>query len=325
MLPSELRDAVAPGSEAPVVQHAFITEAHLSIVLAGPRDRGPTAVVKVAQAEEPILALTRHERVLRSLHANDRLVAWSPVLPVVLWSGRQRGTTVLVERFIAGYLATDLVADPGQRVGVMRASLRAISDLHQRTRRMTIVDDRLLEAWVHSPARALAGAGVALDRGGLERIADEVSAVLMGRTLPIGWMHGDFWLGNVLIGQDGSIAGILDWDRATPDGWAVHDLLHLAVSTRLILEGTDVGMTVASILEDPADAIRAMLHDDAAAPDLPDDADALRASVLLYWLRYVSWPPAASNLQSSRWVRRNITTVIEAASATRSGVPFAGR
>jgi hypothetical protein len=58
---------------------------------------------------------------------------------------------------------------------------------------------------------------------------------LLGRTLPIGWCHGDFKVENVTYDPATlAVAGVLDWEHASPRGLSYIDLLYLLLYNRVI-------------------------------------------------------------------------------------------
>lgn len=58
---------------------------------------------------------------------------------------------------------------------------------------------------------------------------------LLGRTLPIGWCHGDFKIENVTYDPATlRVAGVLDWEHASPRGLSYIDLLYLLLYNRVI-------------------------------------------------------------------------------------------
>ena len=54
---------------------------------------------------------------------------------------------------------------------------------------------------------SLPGAGV------IQRLADALYSDLAGREMTVGWTHGDFHLGNIIVGPDRRVTGSLTWAR----------------------------------------------------------------------------------------------------------------
>jgi aminoglycoside phosphotransferase (APT) family kinase protein len=188
----------------------------------------------------------------------------------------------------------------------------AISGLHEATARSVDVDDALLAQWVDDRIRALMEHRDSPDRTtGLERVRRAVQAALDGRTMTTGWIHGDYWLGNVLLDDGGRVTGIVDWEGAAPDELALHDLIHLVLYTRRTIERVHLGRVIRSALDAPLQEP----EDDvlARASELAGGIDR-RTAMTLYWLRWVvanlrRHPDLGRNRQ---WQRENVDLVLDA-------------
>ena len=64
----------------------------------------------------------------------------------------------------------------------------------------------------------------AAERGTLQRLTSRLLGELSA--LPGGWVHGDFWPGNLVV-RRGRLRAVIDWDAALRDGLPMLDLLHL--------------------------------------------------------------------------------------------------
>jgi aminoglycoside phosphotransferase (APT) family kinase protein len=119
---------------------------------------------------------------------------------------------------------------------------------------------------------------------------------LEGLTLSVGWVHGDFSPGNVLV-DGGRVCGIVDWDQAIPDGLPVLDLLQFMLASR----SGELGAAIASFR--PTGAERDLLADHAVELD---------AAVLLCWLRHVGANLEKSGRYASnrRWLEANVKAVL---------------
>ena len=59
-------------------------------------------------------------------------------------------------------------------------------------------------------------------------------------SLPHGFVHGDFWHGNLLV-VDGRLSGVVDWPAAHPGGLPLLDLLHLQATSLSEQSGRQLG------------------------------------------------------------------------------------
>jgi hypothetical protein len=172
------------------------------------------------------------------------------------------------------------------------------------------VDEALLARWVDAPAQRLAA--VSANAPAISRLKDELRDALAGRTLTAGWIHGDFWAGNLLVTPNGqTITGILDWDLAGADELPSHDLYNLVLSTEQLVRGGGLGDGVCKRLKGarPYDWEHALL-----SAYLPfSDAARQRASLILFWLRYVATcvEKGPRRALSGWWLTKNVEAVLD--------------
>jgi hypothetical protein len=69
-----------------------------------------------------------------------------------------------------------------------------------------------------------------LFRGVVQRAAD-----LRGTTIPLVGVHGDFWMGNLLVGH-GQVRSVVDWEQAQVTGLPFRDIFKFATSYGLYLD-----------------------------------------------------------------------------------------
>jgi hypothetical protein len=290
------------------------TDTGVAVVPAGPVGRSPTVVVKLTLAEPVVPSLRRHVAVLRQLSAEPGLADWSPLpRPVHAGPVGDQGFAV-VESALPGRPAHPVARTGAPRRQLVDAALDAIAVLHARTRREVTLDDRMLAGWVDRPVQALSGAlrrrGATAEVHRLEDLGAELGDTLRGQRAGVGWVHGDFWLGNVLVGPDGRVTGIVDWDLAQPEELGLHDVWHLLLYGRRLTSRRELGAVVADVLRESAwspqdqetlDRARA-----AAWPTL-----SVRTAGILYWLRHVgALAPLPDHGGNTMWVRHNVQAVI---------------
>jgi aminoglycoside phosphotransferase (APT) family kinase protein len=201
------------------------------------------------------------------------------------------------------------VADGIAAIHAASAVRAAVIDLQLSTwvdRRVAIVRS-ILDAGRHPPAHAAA----------LDQLGSELRSAVRGRKLSAGWIHGDLWPANVLVDQAShQLTGLVDWDSAAPDELPLHDLLHLALTTRRLVERRPLGAVVAELLQGagwtPDDM--AALGPGAEIGDGPAAFDGLGAptALRLFWLRAVEVNvdrrPALARQRA--WVRANVVSVL---------------
>jgi len=205
-------------------------------------------------------------------------------------------------------IAADTVAS---RCPVSVGAASAIAVLHARTGHPAVVDAALLRRWVDERIDILARA--TRRRDAIEALRGRLHAAWAAREVEIGWVHGDFWLGNVMVDPaTGVAAGIVDWEWAARDELPAQDLVYACVHSRMLASGGELGDVVAAMLQEPVweDAERAM-HSAAHAPvGAAIDPDVL----LLVWLRQVAanLVQAPGLAHNPLWVLRNVVSVLRA-------------
>jgi phosphotransferase family enzyme len=230
------------------------------------------------------------------------------------------------------------VADPGRRRLMLVATTRAIAEIHAVVAaRPVVVDDVLIDRWVTARVRIVADtlgrgstASPASGQPAVASVGSRIAADLRDRTLQVGWIHGDLWPANVLVkGAGPAISGIVDWDSAEDDELALHDRLHLALTTRRLVERAELGPVVAGLLTGGGwtDDDRAVLDVPQGGRPLgdgpeprPSPADGLSGlpdatALWLYWLRFVeSNLTRRPGLATDRvWLAANVEQVLACA------------
>ena len=109
-----------------------------------------------------------------------------------------------------------------------------------------------------------------------------------------------------------TLTGIVDWDRAAAEELPLHDLVHLLLSTRGLVQQRDLGEIVRALLEGEhwTAPERALLE--AAEHALPGSVVQERAMVLLSWLRHITGNLAKSSRyrRNVLWLSRNVEAVL---------------
>ncbi len=283
----------------------------VSVAIVGMRDGSSTAVVKLAQTPRGAGTLKREKDVLAQLSSDQRLTAWSALLPRVLASGKAGGQQFLLEQLMPSLDGRTVLARALHPDAVIAVALSVIAELHQRTATTVFVDDSLLDRWVDGPVRLLceraAHLGETHGAVALERIRMMLHVALEGRTLCVSWIHGDLAPGNLLLTPDGRhVRGIVDWDRASPVGLPDLDVAHFLLCTQALIQGRELGDIVCRLLDDAAEL-------GAGASPLTD-----RPLVLLAWLHHVTGILSKTDRYPPRsvWALRNIDNVLRKVDST---------
>jgi aminoglycoside phosphotransferase (APT) family kinase protein len=203
--------------------------------------RPPTIVLKLPRHANGVAALERQAAVLTALLADQRLGDGYDLLPRPLAQGVIDGQFYLTEKALPGREARFVLHDPAAGQRAHEAAIAGMSQIHRQTASTLMIDRTLLESWVDRPLAAIrrlvapAAPAGHFDRS-LQGIAHGLHNALLGRTVQVSWIHGDFWVSNLRVTAGGDrLTGIVDWDRAAPDELPAHDLLQLLIQTRRLL------------------------------------------------------------------------------------------
>jgi hypothetical protein len=303
----------------PGIARAQLTASGRAIVMLAPPGKSPRAVIKLPLTAEARSALERETRVLAALHADERLGDWRSLVPLPLAEGTVLGQPYRIESVLTGSSVGGRAGDDATR-GVMLEAAASIHFLHRTTMTVASCDSRLAERWIDAPIRDLARHG---DRrrprlaSRLDRLRAELHGAVSGRVFSMSWVHGDYWLGNLLSSPGApTIEGIVDWDAAGSDELAIHDVLHLLFYTRRLRTGRELGGMVRGHLRGERwspwerrflQRYGAWCHDGSLSD---------RHAVLMYWLRHAAFhvrQQARSPTYRHRiWEMRNVQPVLAA-------------
>jgi aminoglycoside phosphotransferase (APT) family kinase protein len=305
------------------IERAARTSTGSIVVSLGPPGR-PEALVKLPQTAAARLAIRHEADSLQSIRDEAAGMEWLQLLPEIIAAGTVGDQTFAMYRLLPGTSPRPLFDQRALLESIQTDAAMTIGHLHRLRQESVVVDDRRFTSWVEEPADAVLRAlsrrppGLRHSRA-FSRLLDELRSALAGATVSVGWIHGDLWLGNLLVDSaSGHLSGIVDWDKASPSELASHDLCHLVVFTRSLLERQDLGGMVTDILNG-----RHLSHEEEAifqsgpsstgTPSLD-----LRTSLLLYWLRQVALEVEAHRrnelflYSSLLWESRNIDRVLSA-------------
>lgn len=321
-LVAAVMSTIPPQIDAPhprrwAVHRVEWTHTQTVVISVGPVGQPALAVLKLPHTEHGVVSLRRQRAGLSALQGDPRLGDWSALLPAPLAEGEVDGQPYWIERALPGRDMRSLLYDAAARARARQAAADAITLLHRRTAFTVTVTAEMREQWIDRPLRIIRLAAAQTSREVhhdlvIQRVAAELHEALAGRTLRVGWVHGDYWASNLLVTPDGRrLLGIVDWDRAAPNELPMHDLLHLLIYQRKLLARH----------REPSGVIQALLKgqrwtlDERAlldAAELPWQGAEERIMVRLYWLRYAATflaqhPERASD---ERWVAHNIGPVL---------------
>jgi aminoglycoside phosphotransferase (APT) family kinase protein len=307
-------------ARASVIADAQLTSTGVAVVRLAPADQPPCLVVKLPTTAAALEGLQRESAALAVLHGDERLGAWRARLPRPCAWGTVLDQPFRADAALPGRPAAERVNGEADALRLQEAAAESIHVLHRSTATSVAVDRGVAERWVDWQLHDLSRhAGVR--RGPtwrLTRLRDELHRAVIGRTFSATWIHGDYWLGNVLVEEASPRpSAIVDWDDAASGELPLHDVLHLLLYTRRLLTGQELGPIVSRQLArgEWSGSERRLLE--RYGSWCHGGALSDRHAVLLYWLRHVALharqQPDRPGPRYRLWERRNVHSVLAAA------------
>ena len=267
---------------------------------------GEVGVLKVAMTGSGVASLRREREVLSRLQSDERLGPWRDLLPVPLGAGDVNGGAFLLTSRLPGRDGRQVAPDLGGLHTL--AAVNAITPLHRVTSATHVINDLLLKQLVDEPAGRLREA--VRHKDAVDRLAAALRTQLAGRWVTLGWTHGDFYPGNVLIGPAGRVTGIVNWSQVRENDLVILDIVFWLLTVPRPGQPREFGARVAARLDRspcwrPAES--SLLATRAYGDPLSG-----QALLLLAWLRHVTDNLAKSDRYAASpvWSRRNIAPVL---------------
>ncbi|MEM7113926.1 MAG: phosphotransferase [Chloroflexota bacterium] len=313
---------LVPGIAAPhqwIIQKLLKTVSDVTVLVLGPKGGRPSAMLKLPRTENGIKSLFGQKLALNELHSHPNLQEWRELLPRVLADGEVEGQKFFVEQIVPGVDSRDVFDTNERRRRIVTNAAMMMSQIHQNTASVVLVDDRLFDRWfahrfgllheVYAQQTKVGSTEAALAR--LEaRLRDNI----VGKQLAVSWIHGDFSPGNILVSPDTlGVTGIIDWDLAEANILPHIDLYHLLLATRMMEQSLELGDVVRDLLQGGEWESHETAVLQAAQAALPGEAVDDDTLILLTWLWHVTSTLAKSAQYATHWLwgPKNLGQVID--------------
>lgn len=304
-----------PGSSWQVL-NTFESPGSAVVIVVGQSGSSDQLVIHLSHNPETSRRMELRQSNIARLQKIAKLGEWRQVLPAFLGGGLLGNDPYWVARSIPGTPASELLLAGAPPARVLEQCAAMISVLHQETSRVMPVNDLHLQNWLGNPMQDIRG--ISSDRrqrlslATLDRIVAAAADNLRKLQVPIGWIHGDFWPENILVGSDGKVSGIIDWDQADEQGLPYLDLVNLFLSTRRHFDRRELGAIIVDLLAsgdwDPSE--RQIWQE--ARTRLGGDAPGLPEMMVIFWIQHMRDHLQKSTSSSSRriWLSRNHSRVL---------------
>ena len=231
-----------------------------------------------------------------------------------------RGQPFLVRSYVPGVDACMLVRSREEYSRVVAEAAQVLLEWHQASHRVTRVTPGVCETHLLRYFRQ-AGDYLPEQRGLLEELEDFVRKTSADQALPLGFVHGDFHLHNVMIDPSTwQLSGILDWDMGEAEGLQALDLFHLLTSKERALRGCGIGEVFDAVVLPGAfdDAERRLVEEFRGALGLSEGM--LLCLKIAYWARHcLGNLVQAGGLKPAEWMRENVFNVLDTLHGTVLG------
>ena len=257
-----------------VIAHAELTSTGVAVLMLAPDGEAPSMVVKMPMTPQAAGGLEREADALAALHAEGRLGEWRRMIPTPCTSGKIGTQPYRVDVALAGSPVLDRVRDGAARAQMLETAAATIHVLHRTTATKMSGDLGLASRWIDAHVDELSRRGGrrrSLARG-LGRLRRELNDALSGATLDAGWIHGDYWLGNLLFAGGtpdqmfhafDATSGKLLWEFKTssgvegpPSSFEIDGKQYIAVLTGWGADANGAGGTVARLLGEPVPTVK---------------------------------------------------------------------
>ncbi len=302
-------------------------------ILSGGSPNSARALFKTSSSVLGANSLDRYVMKIQCLRADTRLTGCNFRLPEVLAFKNTTDGVHLIERVLPGEDGRVALLRPGTRVAALAAAARAMANTHYLTAESAVIGRKWLNEWIDQPASLLAKSVSTLmtveqRREAIGVFVDEQHAFWRDQDVWLGLGHGDFSPGNILFAPaDGhdqkarttaarpavaeiTVSAIIDWERASQNAPPGFDACHLALTSRTLVSGQEIGQVVRSILLNPQWTpqeevwLAGLDEPNANLAGWPRDPRTVYAITGLAWLHHV----AANIEKSSRYAHSRLWT-----------------
>jgi hypothetical protein len=292
-----------------VAHGTHLSGTQVVVIAVGPPQGPAAAIVKVPVTADGVASQAREAATLADLGREPGLGSFRELIPARLAAGKAAERPYVVERAIAGVDGRRLGGPAAERAVAEAAAV--IGELHRRTSSPVVVDGPLVDRWIGKRLEVLVPA--TRDRAPLDRVGTVLAGWWEGQSLPVSWVHGDFWAANVMFDPETvAVTGVIDWEWAGPCEPPAHDLLYLLIQARMLAAGREFGDVVSALLDGASWTSLEQAILEAGGVLAPGQARVGREVLLLVWLRHVAFNliQAPGDARNWVWTGRNIDPVL---------------
>jgi hypothetical protein len=307
----ELGEAGHVPPQARRLTRYFVRPKGVAVLVAGAPDDGGV-IVRLPLDEQAARVCALHHRATESLACDARIPATLRALfPAPLASGTYDGHVFFAESARPGESGRRYYTRSGRRYDrAITNAAEVVCALRRATEIPVTIDeaefDRLCGTWL-GELQALVAAD---KRDDLIAIETWLRATLIGRTVPLGWHHGDYDFANLLYGANDEVTAILDFEAFDARGLPLIDLLLLLARRIIRRHGLSFGMLfLRAILTRALPPLEAELFE-REVRTIGADERLCQAIALCCWLNHLRLRRDSWLVRSPSWLDANLHAVV---------------
>jgi aminoglycoside phosphotransferase (APT) family kinase protein len=165
-------------------------------------------------------------------------------VPAPVRQGQLHGKPYFAESLLAGRAADYFEFSPEERAARAAKAMAALAQIRRVTRKTVVLDEDRFTSLIAWPVAEMCRR---LTSKAMERLLDfehMLRKQLMGKSLELVMVHGDFKVANILWNAKNEVSGILDWDTASAEGFPLIDELIYFSFDRILTGKITIGAAI---------------------------------------------------------------------------------
>jgi aminoglycoside phosphotransferase (APT) family kinase protein len=275
-------------------------------------DRAYFAKLPLQASTEPRLRQNAHT--LQSLAQATWMTPFlSSRCPTIVLTGTAENHFYSVETGVAGRDGATILKAGGSSHDMILSAERFLAKLQKASAQTeSLRRPRWEEGFASAVQRVEQLAAQAGSADAYNQLIRDIKARLSKQVVPSVYSHGNFWLGNMLFNDAGTLTGVIDWDCADDCSLPALDLIYLLVRTHAQARSTPFGEALADWID--ADSLPFL---DACLARHCHELSI--AASLVVPLSYCSWIQhldahcrySTPTSTDTRWLTRNVCQVLD--------------